>query len=1085
MAIYYVKNSGNDSLDGFSNSNAWATISKVNGFSFVAGDIVSFNKGDTWREILTIPRAGTVGAYMVYNAYGAGSNPRILGSNTTTWSDQGGNIWKSDQIFTDPYGGTYYAEVFFENIGGTKTWGVHVANTGLLNAEFKWTWASNYVYVYAVSDPDTRYTSVEIPQRSYVVALNSKNYLQFNGIDIHYSIMAGYVFGGWPQVSQTGLIIENSTIGYIGIKNSENAYGIDAGYSDMTVRHCDISNCGRRGISFHLYGLGWTQTNVLVEDNYFHDGWHTTGPDLSVGSSAYYTASIDGMTIRRNRFYDPPTTTAFSEFIFIQNSNGGVAGATINNVYIYSNIFINSSNGGIHMETANGIYIYNNTFYNHNTVSIENTFHLNISKVSPGYCTNITIKNNIFYTPSTYSSSGGCPIFVKSGAIVDYAAVDADYNIYYRYNNSVRVIEFESIHNYLMTELATLRSTTGWETHGQFASAAMTDPANQDFTLTYNSPAIGAGVDLGIEFDYGGNPYHLTTPSMGAYESFSTYYVKNDGNDSLSGINDANAWATIAKVNSPGFSYSAGDSILFNKGDVWRETLEVPNSGTLGNYIYFGNYGTGVNPRILGSKATTTWTDQGGNIWKTDITFTNPRSIYPNSEDIIFINSAELSTWGAYKASTGACVAQYDWTWSANYIYVYSTIDPEIAYDGIEVAQRSFCISTNDNPYLHFDGIDAFYAGQAAYDSNNDHTISDQHGIIIENANIGWIGGVTGNQYGNGISMSYSDMTIRHCEMHHCGRRSISVNMEYTASPYTVHDILIEDNVFHHGSHTSSLDITVNNGGTSSSINGVIFRRNLIYEDPSASYGYTDNQLWCQQYHLGRTGSITNFYIYSNIFKYNRGYGVGIEGLSDVRIYNNTFYQNNTSSSAAFFVYVDTDPVYADIRNNIFYTTLSNDTGGGGSGVTTYNIIDSHVTSDYNLYYRINNSLRIMFITSTSYYMNSLFPITEGYETNGLKANPLFISSTDLHLQEGSPAIGAGVDFGIELDFDGNAFDSSTPSIGAYEYGSNPPTTTTTSPTTTSGELTLTIGLTPIIDIKVGSIQITKVIRNGITYWQV
>ena len=515
---YYVSvTDGDDSDTGLTPALAWATIAKVNGFAFAAGDTVSFNKGDTWRELLTIPRAGAADTYMVYNAYGTGDNPRLLGSNTTTWTDQGSNIWKSDQTFTDPYGGTYDAQAFFENTNGTVTWGVHVANTGALTAEYNWTWASNYVYVYAATDPDVRYTSVEVPQRSYVVALNSKNYLHFDSIDIHYSILAGYVFGGWPQASQTGLIIENSNISHIGIKNSENAYGIDAGYSNMTVRGCDISNCGRRAISFHLYGLGWTQTNVLVEDNYFHDGWHTTGPDISIGSSGYYTASIDGMIIRRNKFYDPPTTAAFSELIFIQNSNGGVAGATMNNIYIYSNIFINSSNGGIHMETANGINIYNNTFYNHNTSYPGNTFHINIAKVSPGYCTNIKIKNNIFYTTGTYSSSGNVPIFVKSGALVDYTAVDADYNLYYRYNSSVRVIEIESVHNYPMTEIATLRTNTGWEAHGDFVSADMVDPANEDFQLNEGSPAIATGVDLDLLLDYAGNPF-AATPSIGAIE---------------------------------------------------------------------------------------------------------------------------------------------------------------------------------------------------------------------------------------------------------------------------------------------------------------------------------------------------------------------------------------------------------------------------------------------------------------------------------------------------------------------------------------------------------------------------------------
>jgi hypothetical protein len=52
-------------------------------------------------------------------------------------------------------------------------------------------------------------------------------------------------------------------------------------------------------------------------------------------------------------------------------------------------------------------------------------------------------------------------------------------------------------------------------------------------------------------------------------ESTTTYFVKNGGNDALSGRSDANAWATISKVNST--SFSAGDTVSLKCGSTWEE----------------------------------------------------------------------------------------------------------------------------------------------------------------------------------------------------------------------------------------------------------------------------------------------------------------------------------------------------------------------------------------------------------------------------------------------------------------------------------------------------------------------------------
>jgi len=79
-----------------------------------------------------------------------------------------------------------------------------------------------------------------------------------------------------------------------------------------------------------------------------------------------------------------------------------------------------------------------------------------------------------------------------------------------------------------------------------------------------------------------------------------TYYVAAAGSDANVGTDTGHPWQTISKVS--GSTFSAGDSVLFNRGDVWYGTsLTVPSSGTNGAPILFGAYGSGANPIIKGS----------------------------------------------------------------------------------------------------------------------------------------------------------------------------------------------------------------------------------------------------------------------------------------------------------------------------------------------------------------------------------------------------------------------------------------------------------------------------------------------------
>lgn len=87
-----------------------------------------------------------------------------------------------------------------------------------------------------------------------------------------------------------------------------------------------------------------------------------------------------------------------------------------------------------------------------------------------------------------------------------------------------------------------------------------------------------------------------------------TFYVKEDGNDALSGTSDATAWKTINKVN--GYPFGPGDDVYFKCDDTWtNERVIIDWSGTAGDSVTIGAYygsGTigvsGAKPTISGTQ---------------------------------------------------------------------------------------------------------------------------------------------------------------------------------------------------------------------------------------------------------------------------------------------------------------------------------------------------------------------------------------------------------------------------------------------------------------------------------------------------
>ena len=98
--------------------------------------------------------------------------------------------------------------------------------------------------------------------------------------------------------------------------------------------------------------------------------------------------------------------------------------------------------------------------------------------------------------------------------------------------------------------------------------------------------------------------------------SFSTnYYISNSGNDTNNGTSKSTAWQSIEKVNAEMSQFSAGDSILFERGGIFKGELIITSSGDANNTLYFGAYGAGEKPIIKGAKTIDSWEIVSGNIW--------------------------------------------------------------------------------------------------------------------------------------------------------------------------------------------------------------------------------------------------------------------------------------------------------------------------------------------------------------------------------------------------------------------------------------------------------------------------------------
>ena len=532
-----------------------------------------------------------------------------------------------------------------------------------------------------------------------------------------------------------------------------------------------------------------------------------------------------------------------------------------------------------------------------------------------------------------------------------------------------------------------------------------------------------------------------------------TYYVDaTNGFDTNNGTSVGSAWKTINKVNQQ--SFSAGDSILFKRGEMWFGTrLSIESiSGTAGNNIVFGAYGVGAKPIISSVVPQShTWTLVSGNIWKA----TNPPSNNPNR---MLINGVEKLRANIQSELDGIT---YHWMYdeNTNDLYIYSITDPnsfliEYSTDFPLIIGWAEYITIRDidiqggwtgifintlSKNIRLDSLDiGKYCRNGVVISSGSANVSDYpENILIENCMF--------NSY---FEFDYSSSTI------YSGNSARGCSDGYVTSEQNIGEL--RNCYFKNWGHAS---INVNGIGVSNiSINSnyltspdICYGGRLTIDD--ASYIEVFNN---KIYNTSVTSQLNGQFnhVHHNIFyattnsplKPEVNAGVELQGYANSNVKNNIFENNLFANieGAAFKISGNNNN---DIHDNTFRNNIIFNCGSivnGESIVVEQDLFQATYDNSFQ-----NNLIFNSLTTQTCNFRGELYDVsgfnlqtgTDGYLiTNNISDDPLFVDAAndDYHLSPNSPAIDAGTTVLATTDFEGNPipFDGTNPDIGIYEFQS-------------------------------------------------
>jgi hypothetical protein len=533
-----------------------------------------------------------------------------------------------------------------------------------------------------------------------------------------------------------------------------------------------------------------------------------------------------------------------------------------------------------------------------------------------------------------------------------------------------------------------------------------------------------------------------------------TYYIDySSGNDYASGTSITAPWKSVHKVNN--FIFHPGDSVLFKRGEIWKEYFDFPSSGNAFNPIVIGSYGEGEFPIITGIDDyegwdnSSNWTSAGNNIWSREQSY-NPQRMWINGNEVL--RNEQVDSLDGRR---------YMWAWENSTLYVYSLTNPAVTFNSMEVIVFYNVVRIGDKKYITVQDIEF----QGGYDFCL--AIRGSSNITVKNCRIGSYSR-QGIKICDNLGISSTYVIIDNCVLDsrfnfsYGEDKGIDDGIQITSG---ANDCIVKNSVVkdfgHAGVYLKALFSTDNGVFNNKIFRNLITGENVTYQRGMNTDGYEnkcrDNEFY---YNVIKNTTVVNQvngnnnWVHHNIVDgiknsivktFATGQGFALQGYgTDLVCHDNKIDNNlimNCDEPGIAFNGNGSLKYNNYIRNNVIINCGRNSKAGYNDiGISIEN--DNSIGKNYfynNCVFNGDENLPVIFLRG--YYMpidqfngQTIF-IDEAQ--NNIQEDPLIESSDSLsfYLTENSPCIDAGLDVGLSFDYYGNLiYFGNAPDIGIHEY---------------------------------------------------
>lgn len=569
---YYVDSqSGNDSNSGTSPSSAWRSLARVNSATLSPNDSLLLRRGSVWREQLNFPSSGAVGAPIVIDAYGEGSQPLISGADLVppaSWVQASSpQIWQA-RVSTQPN------VVLLDGAKG------HRKNSSAeLAAPLDWFWNSGALYVFCPQNPSGayRHPGIEVGTRPIGLNLTGKSYVTVRNIAVSganaipYGEGAGIwaitihlegptpgnlnisrvtVFGGAGDgihienaencVMDSNLVRDNEGAG-IKLNHSNEKFPVTSG----SITNNEVHNNSFNGIFVVGCPRNETCRSVLHPNGLVVTGVKITGNRVYNNGAGIYLHETNNSLVANNVAYDNADTSRRGEGYCV-----GISGSSSNIIEKnecyrarLSSIELSIDTGRPPFGSSDNIIRYNvvhddgnHGIFTNYVPSQNNKIIYNLIYNHPqGACIMANYKGHEIYNNTCYNNRIGIHLYISAttretgniqvknnlfiGDSQAHVLVEAGVQGPLDFANNLYFPDGPSAFNMRgsATDFAAWRIKSGQDATSFVADPMLTPSSGSEspleFAINRGSPAVGRGINLGAQFNMALAP-NLTWPNQ-------------------------------------------------------------------------------------------------------------------------------------------------------------------------------------------------------------------------------------------------------------------------------------------------------------------------------------------------------------------------------------------------------------------------------------------------------------------------------------------------------------------------------------------------------------------------------------------